>query len=230
MAILSDYLHDFLALFFPELCAACGTGLLKNEEVICTGCIYNLPVTNFHKDPESKLARQLWGRLLCRQAGAFVYFRKGGRVQNIIHQLKYNKRPEAGFRMGQLYANTLNTSLRWVRPDLIIPVPLHPRKLRERGYNQSEHFANGMASVFRIPVMNGNLIRKENTETQTSKSRYSRYENLRSAFLCLDPGSLISKHILLVDDVMTTGATLEACAAALPANTELSIVAIAYTE
>lgn len=225
-------LHDFLSLFFPELCAACGTNLFHNENVICTNCIYNLPLTNFHSDPLNKLARQLWGRFHFEQASAYVYFRKGGRVQNIMHQLKYNKRPEAGFRMGQLYAQTLMNSASWTMPDLIIPVPLHPKKLKKREYNQSEYIARGMASVLLIPVISDNLVRIENTETQTKKSRFERYENLANGFECRDQFALKKTHILLVDDVITTGATLEACSIILLQIEEvkISIVTLAFAE
>ena len=229
---LNHYLQDFLSLFFPELCAGCGNNLFKNEIEICTKCIYHLPVTNFHKDPLNKFAKQLWGRFVFKQAGSYVYFRKGSRVQNIMHQLKYNKRPEAGFRMGQLYAYLLNEDNEWELPDLIIPVPLHPAKLRKRGYNQSESIAKGMSFVLNIPVLSDNLIRIEDTETQTRKSRFGRYENLKNAFRCLDKNSLMSKHILLIDDVMTTGATLEACATVLLSidGTVISVSTIAFTE
>ncbi|MHB1179583.1 MAG: ComF family protein [Daejeonella sp.] len=230
--MLTHYFHDFLSLFFPELCAGCGTNLFKNEQVICTNCIYQLPVTNFHKDPLNKLAKQLWGRFVFKQACSYVYFRKGGRVQNIMHQLKYNQRPEAGFRMGQLYAYVLNSSPEWQKPDLLIPVPLHPEKLRKRGYNQSESIAEGLASVLNIPVLTDHLKRIENTETQTTKSRFGRYENLKSAFQCRDEIDLANKHILLVDDVMTTGATLEACAEVMLSieGTVISIATVAFTE
>lgn len=229
---LNNYLQDFLSLFFPELCAGCGSNLFKNELEICTRCIYQLPVTNFHKDPLNKFAKQLWGRFVFKQASSYVYFRKGSRVQNIMHQLKYNKRPEAGFRMGQLYAYVLNADDEWETPDLIIPVPLHPAKLRKRGYNQSESIAKGISFVLNIPVLSDNLTRIEDTETQTRKSRFGRYENLKNAFKCRDESILINKHILLIDDVMTTGATLEACATVLLNidGTAISVATIAYTE
>jgi ComF family protein len=232
MHAIKNYLNDLLSLFFPDLCAGCGTPLFKNETVICTNCIYNLPVTNFHKDPENKLSKQLWGRFAFRQASAFVYFRKGGRVQNIIHQLKYNKRPEAGFRVGELYAYTLLEAKNWEVPDLIVPVPLHRARLRIREYNQSQFIAEGMASVLSIPVDPAILIRAGNTETQTRKSRFSRYENLKGAFVCRHPELIIGKHILLVDDVVTTGATLEACSLALLeyAGVSVSIVTLAFAE
>lgn len=134
--------------------------------------------------------------------------------------------------MGQLYASALKDCKTWDKPDLIIPVPLHPAKLKQRGYNQSESFANGIASILLVPVVANNLIRTGDTETQTKKSRFGRYENLRNAFFCLDPTTLTSKHILIVDDVMTTGATLEACCIALSEieNVEISIATIAFTE
>ncbi len=229
---INHYLRDFLSLFFPELCAGCGTNLFKNEEVICTNCIYHLPVTNFHKDPLNKLARQLWGRFVFKHASSYVYFRKGGRVQNIMHQLKYNNRPEAGFRMGQLYAYVLESFCDWHKPDLIIPVPLHPEKLKKRGYNQSESISLGLSSVLHIPVMPDHLIRIENTETQTRRSRFGRYENLKEAFHCKDAMDLTGKHILLVDDVITTGATLEACAEVLLhiEGAVISVTTVAFAE
>ena len=232
MKPLLTFLHDFFSLFFPDLCAACGTNLFNNEHVICTKCIFHLPVTNFHNDPENRLSKQLWGRFIFEQASSFVYFRKGGRVQNIMHQLKYNKRPQAGFRMGQLYAQVLKDSGKWKLPDLIVPVPLHPAKLRIREYNQSESIADGLASILKIPVISDNLIRTANTETQTKKSRFDRYENLAGAFTCRFPGSLIAKHILIVDDVFTTGATLEACSSVLLEieGVRISIVTVAFAE
>lgn len=232
MTGLSNYFEDFLALFFPELCAACGRNLFKNERMICTYCIYQMPLTNFHSDPENKMTKQLWGRFPFIQADAFLYFHKGNRVQNMMHQLKYNKRPEVGFRIGELYASDLIRSENWNKPDLIIPVPLHPSKLKKRNYNQSEYIANGMALVLNIPVVTNNLIRTENTETQTRKSRFARYENLKRAFIIRDSKALFNKHILLVDDVMTTGATLEACSLELlkTEGLRISISTMAYAE
>ena len=134
--------------------------------------------------------------------------------------------------MGQLYAHVLKNSEKWIYPDLIIPIPLHPKKLKRREYNQSESIANGMASVLLLPVVGDNLIRIENTETQTKKSRFGRYENLKDAFVYRDPHNLINKHILIVDDVVTTGATLEACSILILEleNVRISIATIAFAE
>jgi ComF family protein len=227
-----SYFNDLIALFFPELCAACGRNLYRNERVICTNCIYHLPLTNFHSDPENKMARQLWGRFPFVQTIAFLYFRKGSRIQNLMHQLKYKKNQETGIRLGELYAYDLKRSTIFKQADLIIPVPLHPSKLKKRGYNQSECIANGISSILNIPVSNNNLIRTENTETQTKKSRYARYENLINAFSIKDKSEFINQHIMLVDDVMTTGATLEACSILLQKieGVRISICTIAYAE
>ena len=229
---LSGYLQDFTDLFFPDLCAACGKYLFKNERVICTDCIFHLPYTQYHQNPENRVAKQLWGRFPFVQASAFVYFQKGNKVQNMMHQLKYNNRPETGFRLGELYAQDLMRSLKWENPDAILPVPLHPKKKRKRSYNQSEFIANGMASVLNIPVMVNNLIRETDTATQTKRTRFARYENMKQAFFITKPELLINKHLLLVDDVITTGATLEACSIELLKlkNVRISILTIAFAE
>ena len=232
MLLSPGYFHDFVGLFFPELCAACGKNLFKNEEVICTSCIFHLPYTHHHKDPDNRVARQLWGRFPFIQAGAFVYFRKGNKVQHLMHQLKYNNRPETGTRMGELYGAELKRSSEYILPDAIIPVPLHPQKKKKRLYNQSECIANGLAEALNIPVICNNLCRVENTETQTRKTRFARYENLKEAFLIRDPAALEHKHLLLVDDVITTGATLEACGTVLLElnSVRISIAALAFAE
>jgi ComF family protein len=226
------HLEDLLALFFPELCAACGKNLFKNERIICTSCIYHLPQTNFHEDPNNKMARQLWGRFPFVQTIAFLYFRKGSRIQNMMHRLKYRNSPETGVRLGELYAHELKRSTIFKKSDIIMPIPLHPVKLKTRGYNQSECIAQGLSTILEIPINTTNLVRLENTATQTKKSRYARYENLVSAFHINDKSELINKHIMLIDDVMTTGATLEACSLLLKEiqGVEISICTIAYAE
>lgn len=232
MKIIHDYFNDLFCLFFPELCAACGRNLYRNEKIICTNCLYHLPLTNFHRDPENKMARQLWGRFPFEQAIAYVYFRKGNRVQNLMHQLKYNNRPEVGIKMGELYAWQLMRTQGWKKADLIIPIPLHPLKHKKRGYNQSEQISKGMSSVLNLPLSTQNLVRIENTETQTRKTRYARYENLKDAFMIKDASELFQKHIILLDDVMTTGATVEACSNELLKieGIKISICTIAYAE
>jgi ComF family protein len=215
MKTIYHYFQDFVALFFPELCVGCGMSLLTNEQSLCTSCIFHLPRTNFHLDPDNLVARAFWGRIPFVYAGAFVYFQKGGKVQNMMHQLKYNNKCESGFRMGELYGYDLKHVEQWQDIDLIIPVPLHPKKKRLRGYNQSEYIAQGLASVLHIPVSTTHLVKEVHTSSQTKKSRFARYENLAAAFSVQNSVEIEGKHILLTDDVITTGATLETCAKAL---------------
>lgn len=209
-------------MFFPELCSGCGKNLFKSEHLICIDCIYHLPYTDFHLDKDNRVARQLWGRIPFKQASAYLYFQKGLRVQNLMHQLKYNSKPEVAYKLGEMYGMKLLNSEMMENVEAIVPVPLHPARLRKRGYNQSEHFAMGLSTSLKIPV-NTSLIRNIYTQTQTRKSRFMRYENMKEVFDLAQNHSLENKHVLLVDDVITTGATIEACALELTKITGLTI-------
>jgi ComF family protein len=149
-----------------------------------------------------------------------------------MHELKYNKKPDVGIRIGELYALQLNNTEIWNQPDLIIPIPLHPKRFKKRGYNQSEQVSKGMSAILNLPINTHNLIREENTQSQTKKSRFARYENLKDAFIVKNASELSHKHILLVDDVMTTGATMEACSIELLKieGVKVSVCTLAYTE
>ena len=232
MQAIYSYFKDFVALFFPELCVGCGTSLLKNEHSLCTSCIFHLPRTHFHLDPDNSAARTFWGRFPFVHADAFVYFQKGNKVQRIIHQLKYNNKSENGFRMGELYGHEIQHVPQWQDLDIIIPVPLHAKKKRQRGYNQSECIASGLASVLNIPVSTTHLLKKVQTSSQTQKTRFERYESQKEAFLIQNSTEIERKHILLIDDVITTGATLEACATALleVKDVRISIAGIAFAK
>lgn len=231
MSVLRNYIEDFFSLLYPDLCAGCKTNLFKSEHVVCTSCKYHLPYTNFHLDTHNKASRQLLGRFDFNAVASYLYFTKSSRVQNIMHQLKYNNRPETGSKMGEMYGDVLKNSTIFNSADLIVPVPLHPDRLKKRGYNQSEFFAKGLAKSMNIPVGN-ELKRKISTESQTKKSRFSRYENMKDVFYVAEPEKIAGKHILLVDDVLTTGATIEACALQLlkMPQTTISIATIAFTE
>jgi len=228
----SAYLHDFIALIFPELCQSCGSSLVSGEDVICMNCVYDLPYTNFHQQPDNVVARQLWGRIKLENVYVLLYFSKGGKVQNMMHQFKYKNMPRIGNRLGEIAGKQLAAADRFKDIDFIIPVPLHPRKLKQRGYNQSAQFAEGLAVKMNAKVEIGNLIRLKHTDTQTKKSRFSRYENMREVFGVVDPERLAGKHVLLVDDIITTGSTLEACGLVLLEipGLILSVGAIAYAE
>ena len=232
MNTLTRYLADFTALLFPHLCPACGEALMANEHVLCTDCRYSLPFTNFHLQANNVVARQFWGKLNIEAAYALYYFNKGGKVQNLLHHLKYKNMPQIGKVLGEMAGEQLLKSNAFKQIDHIIPVPLHKRRLRERGYNQSARFGEGLAIKLNTDLIENNLLRTRHTDTQTHKSRFSRFENMREVFTVVDPDKLAGKHILLVDDIVTTGSTLEACGEALlkVPGLRLSIATIAYAE
>jgi ComF family protein len=206
---------DFISLLFPRICAACGNSLWKQEETLCISCEFHLPRTNFHLSSENPVSRLFWGRVSLESAAAYLYFNKGNKVQRLIHQLKYKGRRDIGIYLGRQYGNYLKESPAFCSVQQIVPVPLHVKKLAQRGYNQSELFAIGMGESLNIPVAAEALFRRKETETQTKKSRFRRYQNVEAVFHVNDPGLMEMKHILLVDDVITTGATLESCIQAI---------------
>lgn len=206
---------DFFSLVFPKICAACGNSLWKNEKVICTYCDFHLPRTHFHLERDNPVSRIFWGRVCIESAAAFYYFNKGNRVQQLIHQLKYKGRRDIGIFLGEQYGYHLKNSQFFETVNLLIPVPLHKKKLMQRGYNQSEQFAIGLGNSMKIAMDPYSLYRTKATETQTKKSRFRRWQNVADLFAVKDPEKLAGMHILLVDDVITTGATVEACVQAL---------------
>jgi len=220
---------DIFSLLYPRVCLACGNNIRAHEEAICLTCQFKMPKTDFHEYRENPFTERFWGRVKLNCGSAFFYFGKGGKVQELIHNLKYNNKPEIGVRVGGLYGKVLGKSLFFRQADIIVPVPLHPRKKRMRGYNQSAVFAQGLSESMNIPWMEA-LRRTEMTETQTKKDRISRFDNVKDAFEVADPEFMKGKHILLVDDVITTGATIEACALKILAvpGTKVSVVTIAF--
>ncbi|MFC5283115.1 ComF family protein [Pedobacter alpinus] len=231
MNSIGRYISDFASLVFPKICHACGTSLAQSETHFCTTCIHQLPYTNFHLQPDNKLAKQFWGRVKVASAIAYLYFTKGGKVQNIMHQLKYNKQPQLGVALGKMYGEELKKNQLYQQAEAIIPVPLHPSKLKKRGYNQSETFANGLSEVLGIPVLSGILYRESQKDSQTMQSRSHRFDNMEKVFKA-NTQTIELNNVLLVDDTITTGATLEACIIALQdvGITQINIIGIAYTE
>lgn len=171
-----------------------------------------MPQTGYHLQPDNPIARLFWGRIPIHTAASYYFFKKSGKVQQLLHELKYGNQPEIGEEIGELYGPELLKAPLFSDADLIIPVPLHAERLASRGYNQSETFANGLARGMRNSAANDLLIRNIHTESQTRKGRFARWQNVHEAYSIVRPERLLNKHILLVDDVITTGATIEACA------------------
>ena len=206
------WLNNLLGLFYPNLCLACGRNLPPRQEGICISCRYKLPKTHFHLEAENAFTERFWGRTPLQAGAAFLYFTKGGRAQRLIHHLKYEGKREVGAYLGQLYGRSLNEAPVFRETALILPVPLHPRKQHQRGYNQSALFARGLSESMGIPWLPNGLKRTAYTATQTKKSRLERFDNVEKAFMVPQLEKIKNQHVLLVDDVITTGATLEACA------------------
>lgn len=198
--------------------------------MICTGCIHNLPRTNFHVQISNPVFKRINGRLPLQFAVSYLLFRKGGSVQHLLHEFKYNNHPEIGRVLGRVYGAELAQSGYADKLDVIVPVPLHNWKKRKRGYNQSEEFAIGLSEGLNVPHCNDAVQRIVNTQTQTRKSKLKRWENVTDVFKVTDCKAVASKRILLVDDVITTGATLEACGLAVLAAgcSAVSVASIAY--
>jgi ComF family protein len=225
-------LRDFFNLFFPHFCLTCPKLLVRGETLLCTGCLYDLPQTTYHQEPDNTVAQKLDGRLPVTYAMALYKFRKSGKVQQLLHHLKYKHKPIIGKVLGRRYGIILKEAHWSTTFDLIIPVPLHRSRLRQRGYNQSEFFAQGLSETLNIPWSNQHLQRRKKTVTQIKKSKSERLKDMEDAFYTTNTTEIRNQHILLVDDVITTGATLEACGLALLAAgiQELSVATIAVAE
>lgn len=226
---MANLIDDFLSLLFPRSCEICGNSLCKNETLICTYCLGKLPYTHWHKDEENPLYAVFWGKIPVQGVTAMFYFHHGNRVQTLLHKFKYKDVRELGIYVGKRYGTQLKDASPFDDVDLVIPVPLHPKKQKIRGYNQSEMFALGLAQTMNIEAVSNNLFRKIASETQTRKTKIERWENVKDIFGVTNPDELIGKHILLVDDVITTGSTLEACASVLLEipDLKISVAAIA---
>lgn len=203
----SSFLQGFSHILMPRMCCACDASLYTNEEVLCTDCLFHLPVTDFHLDKDNESAKQLWGKLDFEFACSMLYLSKSSRVENLLHRLKFKGFSEIGEYLGKLYADSLKNLVHEI--DYILPIPIHKSKLRKRGYNQAECFAKGLSEGLKIPLLSNKLVRVVASASQTTKARLERYDNVENVFALLsDKIDLNNKHIILVDDVLTTGATL----------------------
>jgi len=223
------FLENFVDLFYPRICPACGMSLMYGEKVICTECLIHLPKSNYHNFEDNPVAKVFWGRVQLGFATAFYVFEKGSKYQKLIHKMKYKGQKEIGTELGKMFGEDLkSTSFQSV--DNLIPVPLHPKKLKKRGFNQAELIANGLGESMNKPIDIQSLTRIVANPTQTRKNRIERWQNVSGIFEVKNPENMHNKHLLLVDDVLTTGATLEACVNAFSEipGIKVSIAVLAY--
>ena len=230
--MLKPILNDLLELLYPSLCITCGDRLVSQEKFLCSKCWIDLPVSRYHLDTENRVAQLFWGRLPVEQATTYFFYRKGSRYQRLIHFIKYQGLKELGFETGRRFGAILAESGHFNSVDLIVPVPLHPKKEKKRGYNQSEWIARGISSRLNKRLSFGNMNRYVNTATQTRKDRFGRWRNVNGMFRVDDPQEYRNKHILLVDDVVTTGSTLEACGQEILKipGTKISVSTLAFAD
>ena len=221
-------LREFSSLFFPMVCVTCGDKLLAQENIICLACLCKLPKTNNYKEPDNTPEQLMAGRIPFERIAAFCIFSKKGTIAPLIHHLKYRNRDDIGIFLGEMYGEELLGSEFLQSIDVIVPVPLHPKKRKQRGYNQAEMIAKGLSKTTSIPISTDNLIRTIHNPTQTKFDKTRRWENVKDIFDVKNPEAFEDKHILLVDDVITTGSTLEGCGVALQKcnNLKISIVTI----
>lgn len=202
---------EFLAMIFPEYCLTCQQGLASGEDLLCTDCRHDLSETNFHQSPQDNLLFEKFkGRVNLEYALAFLKFVKGGKTQKLLYHLKYNNNPKVGELLGLWYGFLLKKEGLSENIDLIVPIPLHSSKLKKRGYNQSEEFAKGLSESMQVPYQNA-VERIKFTVSQTKKSNVERWQNIEKVYAVKDNTLIKDKHILVVDDLITTGATLEFC-------------------
>jgi len=222
-------LSDFISLVFPDVCLICEDTLFKGETYFCTDCIRALPKTDYHLEADNPVKAKFDGLTNIKYGFSYLKFVKRGRVQKILHRLKYDEKEGVGVLLGRWYGHELKQAGYDKEFDKIIPVPLHKEKLRKRGYNQAERFAIGISSTLGIPCDAQSLVRTEERSSQTLKSRINRWRNMEFAFRVNSPVQVENKKVLLVDDVITTGATLEACAKTIQESRckEVSVAAIA---
>jgi len=220
--------ESLLHVVFPHICDGCGSDLLNIESRLCIRCLSSLPETNFEIHPNNPVEKDFWGRLRIINASAHLYFTKESLVQHLMHQLKYRGNKDLGLQLGRLMGNALKNAARFNEIDALVPLPLFPSKEKKRGYNQVTVLCEGIAEILSLPVLNKVITRPQHTETQTKKGRIERWKNIEGKFQLIDPDAIQNKHLLLVDDVVTTGATLEACGNELltAENVKLSIATL----
>lgn len=226
-----DLKESVFHLLFPHVCEGCGTDVIEQDHFLCLKCHASLPKTEFHLYPNNPIEKIFWGRLPIVNAYAQYYFTKASRLQHLMHQLKYRGNKELGLYLGRLMGHAMNESSRFRYVDALVPLPLFPAKEKKRGYNQATVLCEGIAEVLGKPILKDAIIRTVHTDSQTKKNRIQRWENMEGRFELVKPGAIKGMHLLLVDDVITTGATLEACGAELleAENAQLSVATLCFS-
>lgn len=221
---------DLLDLIYPRLCVICKSEMVTGMDGVCIHCLRQLPRTSFHLHADNSVSRIFTGRAVISRATAFLYFEKNGLTQKLLHQLKYRDNTAIGELLGVIAGGELKKDGFMDEVDYLIPIPLHPQKLALRGYNQSEVIAKGLSASTRIPVLSDVVERRVHTNSQTRKARYQRWENVQDIFKIKEGRSLVNRHVLIVDDVTTTGSTIESCASKLLQikNLKVSVFCMAF--
>ncbi len=225
-------LKDVFSVFFPDVCVNCQSRLLRNEQFLCTFCLNDLPVILYNDTTKKMLQNIFYGKVPIEDVYSFLYFTKFGITQKLIHQLKYKKEQNIGVFLGRRMCYDIERLKLFEDVNLVLPVPLHKKKLKERGYNQVDKFGELLSAYLQVPYETDVLQRVSINETQTLKQRFERFSNTDSKFLISDFECFENKHVLLIDDVITTGATLVSCCEELlkVKNIKISVCTMAYTE
>lgn len=230
MTALQQIKGSLLHLIFPHTCAGCGTELHSNDTEVCAACLAGLPQTYFIEHGNNGVEKIFWGRLPLRAAAAGYYVTGESVMQHLLYACKYGGNKDLGRQLGRLLGHSLNNTHRFNAVDAVVPLPLHPKKERARGFNQALLLCQGIADVTGRPVLANAVVRTAYTQSQTRKNRTQRWQNMEQRFAVADVAALQGKHLLLVDDVVTTGATLEACGRALlqAPGVTLSLLTLCY--
>jgi ComF family protein len=226
-------LGDFFDLLYPTLCLACKQTLEKSEALLCVHCRMQLPETGYHREMNAELINRFAGKVKVEHVAAGYRFMKGSVVQKLIHQIKYKDQPDAAVTVGRWYGHQLRQECPWINEiDLLVGVPLHKKRLRKRGFNQADCIAEGISEMTGIPASSDVMIRTQFAGSQTRKNRLQRWLNVKTVFRVVKPEELTGKHVAIVDDVLTTGATLEACSVELhrAGCRSVSVITIAVTK
>lgn len=229
--LLTEIKEAVLHLLFPHVCEGCGTDVLHHQHFLCLRCHASLPRTEFHLYPNNPVEKIFWGRIPVVNATAQYYFTKASAMQHLMHQLKYRGNRELGLYLGRLMGHALAETNRFKEVDALVPLPLFSSKEKTRGYNQATILCEGMAEVLDKPILKDAVIRTTHTDSQTKKNRVQRWQNMEGRFELVKPDAVKGKHLLLVDDVVTTGATLEACGTELleAGNVQLSLATLCFS-